>query len=155
MKTTFVLASLGAAMMLAGCGDTDFSNQPDIGVRSPNQDALFELSPLNRDITMRRALTQRGYTCDRVERSGFVTEYENVSMWTATCDDGREWALFIGADDSVQIRTCEAVLDAGLPACEITRADTAGAGPPELAPVEPGSNEPYPEAEGNSDSSTN
>ena len=56
-------------------------------------------------------------------QSGYVGEYENTSQWTATCEDKvkrtRDWALFIGPDESVQVRLCEDVVKAGLPACVI------------------------------------
>ena len=45
-------------------------------------------------------------------------------QWTARCDDRRQWAIFIGADDTAQIRYCNDVEKAGLPACDITKLDT-------------------------------
>ncbi|MCM8558312.1 hypothetical protein [Sphingomicrobium sediminis] len=149
-----LLIASSALLALGACGDTSASEDSGIEVRSAEQNRLFELSAIDRDITMRRAILAAGYPCDRVERSGFVAKYENTDMWTATCSDTRRWAIFVGADDSAQVRYCPDVeATEGLPACEITQLDTEGI-EPELTPVEPGSNEPYPE-EGNSESSAN
>ena len=56
-------------------------------------------------------------------QSGYVGEYENTSYWTATCQDkfgrNRNWALFVGPDESVQVRLCEDVVKAGLQPCII------------------------------------
>ena len=55
--------------------------------------------------------------------SGYVGEYENTSYWMATCEDRygrtRDWALFVGPDESVQVRLCEDVAKAGLQPCVI------------------------------------
>lgn len=136
------LAALVGMCALAACGETSTTEDAPVDVRSEAQNALFDLSPVNRDIAMRRAITGAGYRCERVVRSGYVTDYENLMMWTATCDDDRQWAVFIGADDTAQVRDCTDVEEQGLPACTITRADSEGQNMPELGEVEPGSNEP-------------
>ncbi|WP_265587664.1 hypothetical protein [Sphingomicrobium arenosum] len=131
-----------AAGVLAGCGETAPTEDKDVTVRSEAQNRLFDLSPVNRDIALKRAIRASGLRCERVTRSGYVADYENLMMWTASCDDGRDWAVFIGADDSAQVRNCVDVEAQGLPACTITRADSEGQNAPELGEVEPGSNEP-------------
>ena len=55
----------------------------------------------------------------RVVRSGYVQEYQNLSMWTAGCDDKKEWAIFAGPDGSAQVRPCRDLAELGLPACVI------------------------------------
>ena len=44
-----------------------------------------------------------------------------MDYWTASCvdqfDRARDWAIFIGADDSVQVRLCKDTEAVGLPAC--------------------------------------
>ncbi|MCJ7420997.1 hypothetical protein [Sphingomicrobium astaxanthinifaciens] len=133
---------LGAAALLVGCGETSTVEDSEITVRSEAQTRMFELSPVNRDIALKRAIRASGLRCERVTRSGYVADYENLMMWTASCDDGRDWAIFIGADDSAQVRNCVDVAEQGLPACEISRADSEGQNTPQLGEVEPGSNEP-------------
>jgi hypothetical protein len=97
-------------------------NQP-IVVRSEGQDKLHQLDDMNRAIALKRAIYEAGSDCRRVTRSGYVGEYENTSYWTATCEDRlgrtRNWALFVGPDESVQVRLCEDVAKAGLAPCVI------------------------------------
>lgn len=121
VRTALILT---AASLLAACGETSSEGDTQVTVRSEQQDALFELSAMNRNIAMKRAITGAGYPCKRVEYSGYVGEYENLDQWTARCDDRRQWAIFIGADDTAQIRYCNDVEKAGLPACDITKLDT-------------------------------
>jgi hypothetical protein len=49
-------------------------------------------------------------------------------MWSATCDDDRQWALFIAANDSVQVRLCKDNGKVGLPACNIQPGTEGGTG---------------------------
>ena len=112
-------------MPLAACGQG--SGAPaakrQITVQSDGQRTLHKLNDLNRAIALKRALYATGAECGLVTRSGYVGEYENTSYWTATCQDkfkrNRDWALFVGPDESVQVRLCEDVVKAGLPACVI------------------------------------
>ena len=110
---------------LAACdqGSTAPPPTPKIVVRSAGQDAMHQLNDLNRAIALKRAIYDSGNECRRVTKSGYVGEYKNMSYWTASCEDklkrNRDWALFIGADESVQIRLCADVVKTGLPACVI------------------------------------
>ena len=94
-----------------------------IKVESEGQRALHRLNDLNRAIALKRALQDSKAECRLVTKSGYVGEYENTSYWTATCEDkfkrNRDWALFVGPDESIQVRLCEDVVKAGLPACVI------------------------------------
>lgn len=131
----FLAAS--AAMMLAACGSKEEpqNNQtaPEIIVRSETQKQLFTLNDLNRAIALKRAIRDFGPGCLRVTKSGFVGRYKNMDYWTATCQDDfnrdRNWALFIGANDSVQVRLCDDVAKVGLPACTITANEMTHAEP--------------------------
>ena len=112
-------------MPLAACGQESSAppvKQP-IKVRSDGQNRLHQLNELNRAIALKRALYATGAECRLVTKSGYVGEYENTSYWTATCQDkfkrDRDWALFVGPDESVQVRLCDDVVKAGLPACVI------------------------------------
>jgi hypothetical protein len=119
MKAAPLLAA-AAASLIAGC-DQSPPTQPrqPIVVRSEAQDQLHQLDDLNRAIGLKRAIYQSGYTCKRVTSSGYVQEHENLSMWMATCDDGRDWAIFVGPDGSAQVRPCRDLAQLGLPACVI------------------------------------
>ena len=119
MKAALLLATAAVAgSLLAGC-DQSPPTQPrqPIVVRSEAQDQLHQLDDLNRAIGLKRAIYQSGYTCRRVESSGYVQEHKNLSMWMAKCDDRRDWAIFVGPDGSAQVRPCRDLAQLGLPAC--------------------------------------
>jgi hypothetical protein len=128
------LLFLAPLALLAACDDNPATkpSQP-IVVRSEGQDKLHQLDDLNRAIALKRAIYAAGSECRRVSKSGYVGEYENTSYWTATCEDRfgrtRDWALFVGPDESVQVRLCEDVAKAGLQPCVIK----TGAEPPAKA----------------------
>jgi hypothetical protein len=111
---------LACAIVLAtaACGQSQPTKpkQP-IVVRSEAQDQLHQLDDMNRAIALKRAIYDSGSTCKRVESSGYVQEHRNLSMWTARCDDKREWAVFVGPDGSAQVRPCKDLAELGLPAC--------------------------------------
>lgn len=111
-----------ALMALGGCDQSPPAPPAKpISVRGEGQDRLHQLSDLNRAIALKRAVYASGMTCKRVTKSGYVTEHRNLSMWTAACDDGREWAIFVGPDDSVQVRPCGDMAQFNLPQCIIAK----------------------------------
>ena len=116
------IALTAIALLLGACGQSapDTPAQ-EIRVRSAEQDQLHKLDDLNRAIALKRAIHASGLRCVRIDRSGYVTEYKNLSMWMATCDDKREWAVFVGADASVQVRLCKDVARYGLPPCVLNK----------------------------------
>ena len=129
MRMIIMVASAAA---VAACGSEPAAQAEkprEIIVRSESQKQLFRLNDLNRAIALKRAVRDFGPKCLRITKSGFVGRYKNMDYWTATCEgergDTRDWALFIGANDSVQVRLCEDVAKVGLPACTIP---TSGSG---------------------------
>jgi hypothetical protein len=121
-----------SAMLLASCGKSDNPAPPplqnDIMVRSEAQQRLFDLSDLNRAIALKRAIADQGLRCARIVSTGYVTRYRDMDMWTATCADKRQWALFIAANDSVQVRLCDNNEKIGLPACKVQPGTEGGTG---------------------------
>ena len=120
------IGALAMAMTMTACGsEPQPAPEParEILVRSESQKQLFELNDLNRAIALKRAVRDFGPSCLRITKSGFVGRYKNMDYWAATCEDERgrtrDWALFIGANDSVQVRLCDDVAKVGLPACTI------------------------------------
>lgn len=118
MTSRSILAT--AAVLLSAC-DQSQPTQPKqpIVVRGEAQDQLHQLDDLNRAIGLKRAIYAAGFKCKRVVTSGYVREHTNLSMWAANCDDGREWAIFVGPDGSAQVRPCQDLAQLGLPACVI------------------------------------
>lgn len=115
-----ILTGLALVLAAAGC-DSSQPTQPQraIVVRSEAQDRLHKLSDMNQAIALRRAIYDSAKTCRRVTESGYVQEYGNLSMWTASCDSGRSWAIFVGPDGSAQVRDCKEMEALKLPACTI------------------------------------
>jgi hypothetical protein len=123
MRISIPAAVAFAALALTSCGDTGAptNQQTKIKVRGPEQDRLHQLDAFNLAIALKHAIYDAGFTCRRVTDGGFVAEYENLDMWTASCDNGRQWAIFAGPDGSAQVRDCKDVAESGLPACVVKR----------------------------------
>ena len=109
-----------AAALLSGC-DQPAAPQPKpvIKVQGDEQRQLAAASELNRAIALKRAIYDGGATCKRVTATGFVTDYKNMAMWQARCDDERDWAIFIAANGSIQLRPCADLKDLKLPECKV------------------------------------
>lgn len=127
------------AVLLAGCAvlaackkeeaPPPANNQAEaIVVRSANQKAMFDLSELNRAIALKRAIQDQGLMCKQIVRTGYVGRYKNMDVWTASCSDKRDWALFVSADDSVQTRNCKDLTQLSLPECTIQPGTEGGTG---------------------------
>ena len=124
-------ALLICAGLLAACGSSEQPAPPlqnDVVVRSDAQQRLFDLNDLDRAIALKRAIADQGLRCGQIVKTGFVTRFRDMDMWTATCGDDRQWALFIGANDSVQVRLCTDNEKIGLPACTIQPGTEGGTG---------------------------
>ena len=125
------VALLLATSFLASCGSGEQATPPlqnDVVVRSDAQQQLFDLNDLNRAIALKRAISDQGLRCGQIVSTGYVTRFRDMDMWTATCGDGRQWALFIGANDSVQVRLCVDNEKVGLPACTVQPGTEGGTG---------------------------
>jgi hypothetical protein len=128
--TRFALM-LVAASLLASCGGSEDAAPPvqnDILVRSASQQQLFDLNDLDRAIALKRAIGDQGLRCAQVVSTGYVTRYKDMDVWTASCSDQRQWALFIAANDSVQVRLCDDNEKIGLPACNVQPGTEGGTG---------------------------
>ena len=124
-------ALLMSASLLASCGSGDQTAPPvqnDIMVRSDTQKRLLDLNALDRAIALKRAISDQGLRCAQIVSTGFVTRYKDMDMWTATCSDDRQWAVFVSANDSGQVRLCADNEKIGLPACTIKPGTEGGTG---------------------------
>jgi hypothetical protein len=120
-----LLPAAAIALVAAACDDPQ-PTQPakPIVVRSEAQDQLHRYDDMTRAIALRRAIYDGGGTCRRVTKSGYVQEYDTMSMWTASCDSGRSYAIFVAPDATAQVRRCETMAELKLPACTIRQAAT-------------------------------
>ncbi|RIX26858.1 hypothetical protein [Sphingomonas edaphi] len=120
-----------AAALLAACDSGQNPAPPvqnDIMVRSAQQKQLMDLNDLDRAIALKRAIVGQGLRCEQIVSTGYVTRYKDMDVWTAKCSDDREWSLFVGANDSVQVRLCDDNEKIGLPACKIEPGTEGGTG---------------------------
>jgi hypothetical protein len=131
------IASLMVTAALLGACDAGTPVQPplqnDIMVRSDAQQKLFDLNDLDRAIALKRAIADQGLRCGQIVSTGYATRFRDMDMWTATCNDDRQWALFIGANDSVQVRLCVDNEKVGLPPCTVQPGTEGGTGLQNLA----------------------
>ena len=125
LKAAPLLLAVAASSLTACDRAPPTEPRQPIVVRSEAQDQLHQLNDLNRAIGLKRAIHQSGYGCKRVRRSGYVQEHENLSMWTANCDDKRDWAIFVGPDGTAQVRPCRDLAQLKLPACVIRKSPAA------------------------------
>ncbi|MFS0737299.1 hypothetical protein ABC347_09640 [Sphingomonas sp. 1P06PA] len=78
---------------------------------------LQQLPDLQRRAVLRRAVLDSGQRCKRVDAGALKGRYKNLVMWTATCNPGGAYGIFIGPDGSVQVRPCADMRTLKLPAC--------------------------------------
>jgi hypothetical protein len=123
MRNPFAAPLALGLLALAACdpGSEPADQAKPIEVRSAEQERLHTLDAFNLAIALKHAIYDAGFTCKQVTDGGFVAEYENLDMWTATCSDKRQWAIFAGPDGSAQVRDCRDVAASGLPACKVSR----------------------------------
>ena len=115
-----LLGAIAMGLLASACDDPQPAEpRKSIKVRSEQQEGLHKLSEPYRHVALRRAIYDAGRTCKTVTKSGYVQEYGNLSMWTASCDSGKSWAIFVGPDGSVQVRDCKETEQLKLPACTI------------------------------------
>ena len=128
---THRMLTLAPLIALAACGSETQPRESgtNIAVRSPEQDGLHQLAQPDLEIALKRAILDAGYRCQRVESAGFVSQYQNLDMWMASCSDGRNWAVFAGPDGSAQVRDCVDVPRFGLPECKVSDRPRSEAGP--------------------------
>lgn len=115
------------AALLAGCGGGESDNmqaganrqEERIRIANPTHDGLTELPPNLQRLYMLRAIRSSGARCQRVDNAGYQEEYRNMRMWVARCDvEGQSFAVYIGADGSVQARNCAEAGTLALPRCQ-------------------------------------
>lgn len=123
-----VLPAAFLALFLAGCGDTGGGGGGGEGAEGPAQrkvtlknkdhEALMALPDDLQRIGLMRQIRNTGNRCPRrVESGRYQGKYEELDLWTARCDDNRQWAIFLSASGHVQVRNCEQMERLGLPRC--------------------------------------
>jgi hypothetical protein len=121
MKKTSLVGLLALTACGGGGEEGGTATQPKkvttIQAESPYVKQLRALSQQNRDLALRRAIQDSGQTCKRIESSQESGTYKNLTSWTARCEGGKEWAIYIAPTGDAQVRSCEHVQQLGLPGC--------------------------------------
>jgi hypothetical protein len=86
---------------------------------NPFNDRIRKMNAEQQRAVMRQAITNNAQRCGRVERARFQGPYGNLMMWTATCAPGGDYAVFVGRDQSVQVRVCNQMAALKLPKCRL------------------------------------
>ena len=114
-------AGLIGLLLLAACGDTHVANESTanrIRMNNETHEGLLRLEPGPQRLAMLRAIRGTGYTCQRVDNSGYQQEYRNMQMWVATCGpQPRDFAVFVAPNGDIQVRPCMEAAQLRLPAC--------------------------------------
>ena len=116
-KIVCALALVSLPACDGGSGGGAPQNVPSIKPQSAYVEQLRALSPQNRDLALRRAVQDSGQSCKRITSSQETGAYKNMASWTARCEGGRDWAIFIAPNGEAQVRSCRHMEQLGLPGC--------------------------------------
>jgi hypothetical protein len=123
-----VLASAAAILVggLAACDgggapqSAGNASEPRMKIRNRPHEALLALQDDLRRVALVRAIRASRLPCPRrVEPNPvYQGDYRGMALWTARCDNNIQYAVFVAANEDVQVRRCEHMERLGLPACE-------------------------------------
>ena len=116
MMCSLILLSLPACDG-GGGSESAQQNVTSIKAQSAYVEKLRSLSAQNRGLALRRAIQDSGQSCKRITSSQETGAYKNMATWTAHCEGGRDWAIFIAPNGDAQVRSCKHVEQLGLPGC--------------------------------------
>jgi hypothetical protein len=86
---------------------------------NPFSDRLAALQDIPRRAVLRRAILDSNLWCDRVSQDVRRGTWRNLAVWNARCGRGAEYGVFIGQDQSVQVRPCKDLVTFKLPRCAL------------------------------------
>lgn len=123
-----LIAGTSVALILAltACGEgNEQTAEAPATAPEPNveageyQEEILSLDEGQRNAVFIRAIRDVDVeqSCQGVESSAYVGEYQGAPMWTARCSDGTDWAILLGPTGTAQVMACEAAEQAGLPSC--------------------------------------
>ena len=125
MKKWIPVVAIG---LLAACGEDGREQERTTTVMraaNPISDQLKGMTEVYRHLGLRRAITDSGQRCKKVDRGAYQEEYKTMAYWTAHCTDSGDWAVFIAPNADVQVRQCRHLQQLGLPACRTAAAPKA------------------------------
>lgn len=115
----YPLPLLLSALLLAGCEDgAPDPERKKVVAANPVSDQLRTMTPLYRNLGLRRAIVDSNQRCKRVDDGAYQEQYKTMAMWVARCSDSGDWQIFIAPNSDVQVRQCRHAEQIGLPACK-------------------------------------
>ena len=73
---------------------------------NPYVQRLESLDPLRQKAVLRQAIVDSNQRCGRIERTGRIPPFKNLVGWSAHCNPGGDYLVYIGPDGSAQVRSC-------------------------------------------------
>lgn len=102
-----VLLALAALLPLTACGGGGSAAANDAATAEDTQgNAIARIQMLNegeRNATLFRAIRDANRDCQGVVRSAASDPVQGKPAWIATCDNGGEWLVAIGADGTALV----------------------------------------------------
>jgi hypothetical protein len=119
------------ALLLAACEDgTPEQNVTQVSAANPHSEQLKGMTPLYRNLALKRAIADNNQRCKRVDRGAYQQQYKTMAMWAVHCTDTGDWAIYIAPNGDVQVSRCKYARQLALPEC---RVPAEAASPPEEA----------------------
>jgi len=111
MKTFLTVAATAA--MLLGTFPAAAQRRPV----NPFNERLRRLPVDQQRSVLRRAVLDSGQRCKQIGSVAYQAPYKNLEMWTVGCASAGNYAVFLGLDQSVQVRPCGDLAGLRLPLC--------------------------------------
>ncbi len=101
------LLALTAFLPLAACGGGGGdAARNEVAAEETQGNAIARIQALNegeRNATLLRAIRDANRECQGVTRSAATDPVQGKPAWIATCDNGGEWLVAIGADGTALV----------------------------------------------------
>lgn len=111
-----IIAAAALALPLSACGSgapqADGANSQVAGGNYAAEIAAMEEGA--RNATFLRAIRDAGRDCQAVQSSASAGEVNNAPTWTATCEDGVQWTIYIGTDGTATVTPSASPVAPGL-----------------------------------------
>lgn len=105
MRKAILWAAAALALPLAAC-EQGAPEADDRDITVPEGDYAQRIGEMDegaRNAVFLRAIRDAGRECQQVQTSSGQGQVNGAPAWTATCDDGSQWTIIIGADGVAQV----------------------------------------------------
>ena len=114
------LIAFAPLALLAACGGTptETANSATANTAAPAVNTAATVRDLpegQRTAVVLRAIRDAGRDCQTVTKAVEVTAVQGTPTWQATCDDGAQWIVAIGADGVATVTNRAELRETGAP----------------------------------------